>query len=779
MGTRSYAQVAPTAGQVALNAYIYGYGGHSLVTPHAALKQLWWTNDIIDAKVTRTFVISKLRGEEREFLDRPLAFGEGLTDDTYMEWILERARRLFLILAEVGVPDQIFGCIDDSWDDNDLPVPLDTVANLELTYENDESINKKFYNMQFVYLLRELKRGAHIDYGPREHIPMEYVNTLPPAVSLQHWDRVHLPGRPETVFVRRKLALIDKETGEAQHDTFLRDVRRAQTLRHEHIAPAWASYTSENSGYIVSDFVPEHTLRTFIDHRTPTQLTRVSEGDRSRLLLEWMHCLSDALTFLHHRGHAHTTIRPSNILIDRNNRIAFADVGNLRTFQLGKKTNKQEVYDYAAPENQIRREPMILWASATSPPLSSLGAFSKLRKMSSSGNDASSSSSGSNASGRSSLRSNSICTGGAAPATPPLSKTVQSNSITSIATTISPLSFSTFSATSSMRNFSRHIASSSPTPPLSPPSSPPSLASSTVPPSPTSSVRPSISSARGVPPRPSLLNPDSLCDLPTAKPEMSDLFSLACVYLDILTFMLKGRCTDFVKHRASRSIPYTVSSVSGSSSRNRAAMDTSFHADPDKIDAWLVILREEAEKQIRDGKWGEEQVTLHAIPELLRLVKRMMAQNATLRPTASQVRDRLQAILAGEGGVESLCCAGRRWESEHLGESSEECSMGMPALQRTDTRDSAMSAAQSSFVASTRQGATQHCQSSARRRWMSFGPDPSSESDAGDYGDAAEPPNVPRQRMRRGNNASILTATLVGKRKGGFWRRPFGRTRTG
>jgi hypothetical protein len=160
MGTRGIAQVAPTAGQVALNAYIYGYGGHSLVTPHAALKRLWWTDDRIEAKVTRAFVVSKLRGEERGFLDRPLAFGEGLTDDTYMEWILERAKRLFMILTEIGVPDQIFGCIDDSWDDDDLPIPLDNVQSLELAYDEDEALNKKFYGMQFAYLLRELPRST-------------------------------------------------------------------------------------------------------------------------------------------------------------------------------------------------------------------------------------------------------------------------------------------------------------------------------------------------------------------------------------------------------------------------------------------------------------------------------------------------------------------------------------------------------------------------------------------------------------------------------------------
>lgn len=166
MGTRTFADVAPTAATIALNAYIYGYGGHSLVTPHAALKQLWWTDDQIEAKVTRQFVISKLRGEERGFLDRQLAFGEGLTDDTYMEWILEKAKRLFLILTEIGIPDQIFGIIDDSWDDNDLPIVLDDIPALELAAEDDPQLNKRFYDKQFLYLLRELKRGSHVDYGP-------------------------------------------------------------------------------------------------------------------------------------------------------------------------------------------------------------------------------------------------------------------------------------------------------------------------------------------------------------------------------------------------------------------------------------------------------------------------------------------------------------------------------------------------------------------------------------------------------------------------------------
>lgn len=741
MGTRGIAQVAPTAGQVALNAYIYGYGGHSLVTPHAALKRLWWTDDRIEAKITRAFVVSKLRGEERGFLDRPLAFGEGLTDDTYMEWILERAKRLFMILTEIGVPDQIFGCIDDSWDDDDLPISLDNVQSLELAYDEDEALNKKFYDMQFVYLLRELQRGAHIDYGPKEHIPMEYVNTLPPAVSLQSWDRVHFPGRPDDIFVRRKFPLHTKDNGLSHHEKFLKDVRKAQCLRHEHIASTWASYTSEDDGYVLSDFVAEHTLRTFIDHRTPMQLVRVPLHERTTLLLEWMHCLADALAFLHRRGSAHTGIRPSNILIDRNNRIAFAEVGTLRTFQHGKKNSKTEAYDYAAPESQICREAITV---ISSPPVSSKSAFSRIRKMSS---GTSSSSSNSSSSTGSSIRSNSFCTANTTPATPSFSITGRSNSLTSLASTLSPFSLSR--PATSFRNFSRHLTSPS---------------TSIAPSSPIQPASPTDTITSRVLPKPTVLDPSTLRDLPTATPEMSDVFSLACVYLDLLTFILRGKTTDFVKFRSQCSSMSTsaASSIAVASSNSsiysngsppqanrtrshKARPDASFHSlDPSRLDAWLSHLRAESSKR--------PEAIFRCVPEMLRMCKRMMAQNATLRPNAQQVRDCVQIALEAEGAPRKLCCAGRVWDSD--GENVPGLVIGTSKGDRERVRSSLMGVAQGgrSSVLSQR----------------AYG-DADVDLDVDDG--AAEGPEVPRERVR----TDSFSESVSGKFKD--WKKPFGRVR--
>ncbi|SMR43730.1 unnamed protein product [Zymoseptoria tritici ST99CH_3D1] len=667
MSSRNFAEVPPTAATMALNAYIYGYGGHSLVTPHQALKRQWWTDERIDNRVTRAFVISKLRGEEREFLDRALAFGEGLTDDTYMEWILERAKRLFLILTQIGVPDQIFGCIDDSWDDDDLPIPFDNVKSLELSCDNDEALNKRFYDMQFIYLLRELKKGSHIDYGPKEHIPMEHVNTLPPAATLQPYDRVHFPGRPEEVFMRRKYSMTDKDNGHFTGDTFTKDVRRARALAHEHVASTWATYTSENAAYLLSDFVPEHTLATFIEHRTPASYVKVRATERPLLICEWMHCLSDALASLHHRGVAHTAIRPSNIWIDSHNHIALADVGAIPTYQRNKKVPKNEIYDYAAPESQLSKSAVVVKTSASpsSPPISSMNAFSKLRKLSTSdhGSISGASSSASSSTGGSSTRSNSFVNlAGTSPITPP-STSARSSSFSAASTALSPTP-SAARSPRGIRNFSRRL--------VNPTKSFASSAASSEFLSITSPLIEQQSPSSGS------MNPATLRDLPTATPEMSDIYSLGCVYLDLLTFLVRGKTTDFAKFRTTRishqrQQEFKAANVTSSSKTGTtmapppSKTDSSFHTHPDQLSTWLNMLSTEASASSNTSSStsgiGPNLVLARGIPRLLNLVRSMIAQNATLRPTAIGVREVIEEVLE-ECGVrgDRLCCWGRGWE---------------------------------------------------------------------------------------------------------------------
>lgn len=430
----------------------------------------------------------------------------------------------------------------------------------------------------------------------------------------------------------------------------MRDVQKARALAHEHIATAWATYSTEDSAYILSNFVPEHTLGTFIDHRTPVHYMKVNPLERSVLVCEWMMCLADALASLHHRGVAHTAIRPSNIWIDSKNRVAFADVGSIGTFQRNKKVPKTEAYDYAAPESQISKTPIVV--RNNSPPVSSMNFFHKNRKMSIL-SDTSSSTSGS--SGGSSTRSNSFSnlTGGS-PVTPPSSTTAaRSSSICAESVALSP-TLGGARSPRSIRNFSRRLVA---------PSHKAQIAC-------LSSHR-SISTPQL--PGPAVVDPNTLQELPIATPEMSDLYSLGCVFLDIVTFVVRGKTTDFVKFRSSR----IAMPSSRNSSKTSFRTDTSFHSAPDKIYAWIDLLEEDSHSRTEE--------IFRGIPEILRLIRSMMAQNATTRPTALKVRERLQEILVGECSVEALCCAGREWEvSQHSSDTNDHDSSMRGSLFRRE-----------------------------------------------------------------------------------------------
>ncbi|EKG12356.1 hypothetical protein MPH_10473 [Macrophomina phaseolina MS6] len=488
-------------------------------------------------------------------LDNPLAFGDGLTDDTYLEWIMDRAKRFFLILCEVGVPDQIFGVIDDSWDDEDLPISLDTVERLALSRKKDDHLNRKFYQTQFTFLLRELHRGAHVDYGPNEVIPIEHVYRLPPAAALQHWPRVHLPKRPHEVFVRRRISFGDD--AEAERGEFLKEVAAAQEVQHPHIAPVWASYTSKGNGFIISPFVGQHTLRSFIDHRTPPQYMKLDPSDRRLLLFNWINCLADAVATLHGHGLTHGAISPSNILIDERNDIAFCDIGSLKSLQRDKKIPPEEVYNYVAPEAHEQSLSNLL-APTASP--------SKPKRRASMDSEASSHGS-----------QNSVKT------------------------------------TKTARRIN-HMASAS-------------LAAFDF-------------GFNKTPAKPD----DAL-----AATNSADVFSLGCIFLDILTFMVKKKPSDFVKHRTTK---HKTPGKSGSRS------DSSFHANIDKLHTWVDHLDNVAMEH--------EETHFRAFRPLLGLIRDMVQPVPEARPSSFSIADRLRDILADHGGFVNLHCEPHELRIGHL-----------------------------------------------------------------------------------------------------------------
>lgn len=350
--------------QASSNSHIYASfaGANGTSSPKDGISpdsnKMWWDDNRIEATVTRQFVISKLRPDEAARLDEPLEFGDGLTDDTYWEWIEEKAKRIFLILVELGVPDQIFGVIDDSWDDADLPVPQDQVKRLQLTYDKDEKLDKKFFYRQYNYLLRHIQKGEHIVYEDDEVVPIEQAEKRPVGAvagfTQSNVDKVHLPGKHNDILVRRRIPL-GTEAGRMPQEEFLSGIESMKVITHDHLTCLWASYIHQDCGYLLLTPVHESTLKSFLTV-TPQSVKILAKQDRRILLLNWLHCLADALAFLHKQGLAHRNIKPSNVMLDVDNHIFLGDTGTFTaaTFNGEKRGFDKESYDYSAPEQGNR-----------------------------------------------------------------------------------------------------------------------------------------------------------------------------------------------------------------------------------------------------------------------------------------------------------------------------------------------------------------------------------------------------------------------------------------
>jgi serine/threonine protein kinase len=359
----------------AANSHIYAsFAGAAAVAPpntNADLSEaniMWWDDERIEATVTRHYVESKLQPDETVRLDVPLDFGGDLTDETYWGWIESKAKRIFLILVELGVPDQIFGVVDDSWDDEDLPISLDQVERLRLTYNKDEKLEKKFFYKQFNYLLRHIQKGDHVIYDDEEVVPLETESKRLAGAArdiystAQGWgdlaiplDKVCLPGKPDDVFYRRKIPLSGK-AGSLPQTELLSGIEEMRVIDHEHLTTLWASYVHEDVAYLLLSPVQNSNLKSVLTVQ-PQSLKILAKLDRRILFLNWMHCLAEALSFLHGKGLSHRNIKPSTVMLDIDNKIFLGDIG---VFPMGEKRGfDKESYDYSPPE-QAQQPPKVV-----------------------------------------------------------------------------------------------------------------------------------------------------------------------------------------------------------------------------------------------------------------------------------------------------------------------------------------------------------------------------------------------------------------------------------
>ncbi|KAJ2974719.1 hypothetical protein NUW58_g8565 [Xylaria curta] len=332
---------------------------------------MWWNTSLIEATVTRQFVCSHLTPEDIERLDEPLGFGDSLTDGTYWEWI-EKAKRIFLILTDLGIADQIFSIIDDSWDDDDLPIALDQVGRLALTPNRDDKIAKKFYARQFHYLVHYIDKGKHVVYQDDDLVPV-VLDKRPGLTTNNAVDKVGLPNRPGETFSRRRLS-IGTGPGMMTMESFFSEINSSKNLQSGHLASYFGSYVYQGSVYVILTHTSDFNLRSLLS-TTPGPLKSLEKQDRRRRIMNWIHCLADTLCYIHKKGRSHGSIKPSTILFCSNNHI-FTNMSRLcgesSVSAADKTVFDRESYDFAAPEQWYRPSPsahrrnMILQRSSAS-----------------------------------------------------------------------------------------------------------------------------------------------------------------------------------------------------------------------------------------------------------------------------------------------------------------------------------------------------------------------------------------------------------------------------
>ncbi|GKT47051.1 uncharacterized protein ColSpa_07232 [Colletotrichum spaethianum] len=480
----------------------------------------WWDTARIDATVTRQFVCQYLLPEEIERLDRPLAFGDGLTDETYWDWINHKAKRIFLILVDLKIPDQIFGIIDDSWDDHDLPISSEHVERLRLTAVKDDKIERKFFSRQFVYLLKPFQRGDHIAFSEYELVPLEVIERRP--ASNNAVDKVVLPNCPGLVFYRRRIPL-GNGAGQLSRSEFVEIINSIKGIQNDHLVSYYSSYTQLGAAYALFTPATDSNLKSFFGN-TPSNFKNIPKRERRRTVMNWILCLADTLAYLHSRRLCHGNIKPSTILFTNQLHIFYSDFTRLNAEVLAGYTDKnsfdRESYDYAAPEQ---------WFRPTGGPTSPLGR-------------------------------------GAA-----------------FAVSTSPETHTNFSI---------------------PRSDNPS-------------------------------SPNAMLNMPNPhlNPQAADIFSLGCVILDLMSFLVKKTTKSFSAHRAAKH---------KTPGRGGAVLDSSFHKNLGQVESWMSTLAKEASKKVSASDGG---YVFRGIVPLMHIVARMLSANPIDRPSAAEVQTQVYQIL--------------------------------------------------------------------------------------------------------------------------------------
>ncbi|PYI02252.1 hypothetical protein BO78DRAFT_390418 [Aspergillus sclerotiicarbonarius CBS 121057] len=592
----------------------------------APITSLWWPEDRVKATLCPEYIFSHLPSHILHRLVNPLPWGEGLTSESYLDWILAKAGRLFLILVDIEIPERIFALVDESLDDSDLPFSAPSASRLPLSAEGDSpDLANKFFLAQWRFTVRGINEGDHIKYTQNEGVPVELLRTGT-ALVREGVEKVVLAGSKCRVLLRTQVTI-----GGAPHffeeDEVLEEIRSLRRLAHNHVYSIYASYFVDTTVCTLFSGVYERTLMSFLTD-VPQPFKRLPKNERREILVNWPHCLANGLSWLHAHSQPHSLIRPSNILIDAEFRIFLGQFEALDTLLSPVKLDDVESYQYGAPERWVRSVSI----QDTNLPRANIALPSggrSARKQSAS---------------RPSLLS--LSRFRSSQPSDLESEIPRADSVTSQGTAIriglrgspSRMSFTNSSSSGSSTGSARKRVISSIKRPMF---YTPSITSSNSNSSGSSNAPSTVYSQFGYPIIGSNAAIVQTWQTRQTDPEASDIFSLGAVILDIFTHLCKRKLSAFAHHRGAKN---------RTAGRGGGVADCSFHLDRNagQVSSWITLLDSDAKKH--------KDPIFQAVRPMLTVVRSMMNRDAIDRPSAYQVEQLFANSLQKLDGTLSLHC---------------------------------------------------------------------------------------------------------------------------
>jgi hypothetical protein len=126
---------------------------------------------------------------------------------------------------------------------------------------------------------------------------------------------------------------------------------------------------------------------------------------------------------------------------------------------------------------------------------------------------------------------------------------------------------------------------------------------------------------------------------PHLNPQAADVFSVGCIILELLSFLLKKQGRPFATYRAAKH---------KTPGRGGAVPDASFHKNLGQVESWMTQLAKDASKK--------DDEVFRGMSPMLHIVERMLSLHPSERPAAHDVQARLYNILTDACGISEPHC---------------------------------------------------------------------------------------------------------------------------